>query len=258
MITNYDKFNREERAICSHLFRLLHENLDNKDISPFYKFIRILSEKPLQFNKGLRNIGDAKYQNIAIYNEVAIIRDYYHQNKQNVFDFMDNLSRLIMIQENISSDCRLYSQLDDILKNPRLTHPKQIRQKATEKHIELSESEKVVYGAMQGMFNAKPDLVITLDNLLLVFEAKFTEKFDNAQLGRTWKIANVWSELLFADFGFSNKPDFAVIKLGASKNDSDITWEEISKIADETYSENDRTRIVLNQGHSFLTDNFRY
>jgi len=27
---DYDKYNREERAICAHLFRLLHERLDDK------------------------------------------------------------------------------------------------------------------------------------------------------------------------------------------------------------------------------------
>ncbi|GAH85521.1 unnamed protein product, partial [marine sediment metagenome] len=30
-MTNYDKYNREERAICAHLFRLLHERLELKE-----------------------------------------------------------------------------------------------------------------------------------------------------------------------------------------------------------------------------------
>ena len=81
--------------------------------------------------------------------------------------------------------CRLYSELPEPLNDGRLTHPKQIRQKATAENIQLSENESKVYGAMQGMFNAKPDLVITIDNILLVCEAKLTESFDEGQLRRT-------------------------------------------------------------------------
>jgi hypothetical protein len=43
------------------------------------------------------------------------------------------------------------------------------------------------------MFNAKPDLAITIDDYLMTFEAKFTEKFDCTQLGRTWKITEAWA-----------------------------------------------------------------
>ena len=94
---------------------------------------------------------------------------------------MDNLTRLIMKQENVT-DCRLYSQLPELLNNIKNTHPKQIRQKATANNIVLNEGESKVYGAMQGMFNAKPDLVITIDNLLLVVKQSIQESFDEEQL----------------------------------------------------------------------------
>ena len=243
---NYDDYNREERAICAHLFRLLHEQIDKKWESPLGKFLLKIELKEQGFN-----LTNMKFENIGIYCEVAIIRDAYQNKKPEIFQVMDDLSRIIMQQEEISV-CRLFSELPDILKNPKETHPKQIKQKANSAGIELTESEKQVYGAMQGMFNAKPDLVITIDNKLLVFEAKFTEPFDEVQLKRTTNITETWSKLLFNDFGFSARPDSFIIKLGAGKFNPNISWTEIKNIAKETYSPNDRTLISLIKGVELL------
>lgn len=101
---------------------------------------------------------------------------------------------------------------------------------------------------MQGMFNAKPDLVITIDDKLLVFEAKFTEPFDEVQLKRTANITEIWSKLLFNDFGFSTQPVSFIIKLGPRKFNPNISWTEIKNIAKETYGSNDRTLISLTKG----------
>ena len=163
----YDTYNREERAICAHLFRLLHENFESKLVSPLGQFIIKLSKANLQFKTGETSLLNCKFNDPSIFCEVSIIRDAYQSLKPDVNSFMDNLTQLIMKQENVT-DCRLYSQLPEILRDIHKTHPKQIRQKASSLRLTLSESESKVFGALQGMFNAKPDLVIKIDNLLLV------------------------------------------------------------------------------------------
>lgn len=243
---NYDNYNREERAICAHLFRLLHEQISRDWESPLGKFLAKIELKEHGFD-----LANLKFENIGIFFEVAIIRDAYQNQKPEIYQFMDNLTKIIMQQEEIKV-CRLFSELPDILKNPKGTHPKQIRQKAVSSGIDFTESENQVYGAMQGMFNAKPDLVITIDNKLLVFEAKFTEPFDEVQMKRTTNITEIWSKLLFNDFGFSTQPEFFIIKLGPRKFNPNITWAEIKNIARETYSSNDRTLISLQKGVELL------
>jgi hypothetical protein len=243
---NYDNYNREERAICAHLFRLLHEQINKNWRSPLGKFL-----SKIELNKHGFDFTNLKFENIGIYCEVAIIRDAYQNQKPDIFEFMDKLTKIIMQQEKITV-CRLFSELPDILKNPKETHPKQIRQKAISAGVDFTESENQVYGAMQGMFNAKPDLVITIDNKLLVFEAKFTEPFDEVQMKRTENITEIWSELLFNDFGFSTQPESFIIKLGPKKFNPNISWTEIKNIAKETYGYNDRTLISLEKGVELL------
>ena len=242
----YDEYNREERAICSHLFRLLHEGLEKEETSPLWQFLN-----RLEFRIPTINLSSRRFENIGIFCEVALIRDAFQNLKPSVNQFMDQLTTTIIRQENIQN-CRLYSELPEILRNPKLTHPKQIRQKASAENISLSKNEETVYGAVQGMFNAKPDLAITIDNLLLVFEAKFTEPFDEIQLIRTKNIAEIWASLLYQDLGFSSKPQYEVIKLGAKNFEPHITWTDIAEIAELTYSEQDRTRCVLNKGVELL------
>lgn len=247
----YDYYNREERAICAHLFRLLHERLVDKSESPLGQFINRLSKSNLLFKNGSTPLTNLQFNNVAIFCEVAAVRDAYQNAKSNVYPLMDDLTRLIMRQENVG-DCRIYSELPNSLNNIHKTHPKQIKQKADFKRIKLSDEERQVYGAMQAMFNAKPDLVITIDNILLVCEAKFTESFDNEQLDRTWKIAEVWATLLYEDFGFSEPPIYTVFKLGKDEANPDISWADIAEIALKTYSDHDRTRIALEAGVDLL------
>lgn len=248
---NYDYYNREERAICAHLFRLLHERLDEKSSSPLGQFLEKLFMSNLVLKNGSATFADLRYDNISIFCKASIIRDAYHNAKPNINPYMDDLTRIIMVQENVGS-CRLYSQLPERLNNSKLTHPKQIRQKATSENIPLNEGESIVYGAMQGMFNAKPDLVITIDNLLLVCEAKHTESFDKEQLKRTWNIAEVWATLLYKDFGFSEPPIYSVFMLGNETFSPHIHWAAILEIADRTYNTNDRTRIAIKAGVELL------
>jgi len=240
----YDIYNREERAICSHLFRLLHEQLDKNWQSPLGSFLLKLANSNPDNSLLEDLISTNQFNNVGIFTEVALIRDAYVDRKPEVNDFMDSLVKIIMLQENVS-ECRLYSQLDDPINNPSLTHPKQIKQKADAQNYVLSDAERKVYGALQGMFNAKPDLAITINNYLLVFEAKLTLKFDDEQIKRTKNIAQVWAKLLYEDLGFEKEPEFEVLKLGAAKYNPNISWEEIFDIAKLTYYEKDRTYIAI-------------
>jgi hypothetical protein len=233
---------------------LLHENLNHKEESPLGKFLSILLRQNLVFKNGTSAPENLHFNNVAIYTEMALIRDAYYSRKYDqpeLFAFMDNLTQIIMKQERVDT-CKLYSKLKEPLNKIHDTHPKQIRLKADQLGIELSRGEKKVFGAMQGMFNAKPDLVITIDNHMLVCEAKFTESFDPEQLTRTRNIAQVWASLLYKDLGFDEPPAFTVFKLGAGKYDPEISWQNINDIAKETYPENDRTRIAIQNGVDLL------
>lgn len=160
---------------------------------------------------------------------------------------MDALVAIVVRQEGVTG-CRLYSQLEPAaLRTPHLTHPRQIRFKADGS---LSDCENTVYGAVQGMFNAKPDLVICVGNQLLVYEAKLTLDFDQEQLRRTRNIAEVWAQLLYRDLGFSSPPEVAVLTLGLARYNPDVTWEYVKQIADEIYPEADRSRRALSQAVS--------
>lgn len=246
----YDTYNREERAICAHLFRLLHEQLETKHKSPLGRFITRLAGRNPTFKNGAGDLANLRFENVGIFCEVAIIRDVYQERRADVNSFMDDLTRLVMKQEHIG-DCRSYSELPEVLRDPNRTHPNQIRHKAVAEGVPLSETERRVYGALQGIFNAKPDLAITIDKKLLLVEAKFTEPFDKDQLERSWDIAQIWSTLLFAEFGFVAPPEYTVTKLGACP-DSQVTWSDILDIAQQTYGESDRTRIAITAGADFL------
>ena len=220
---NYDYYNREERYICSHLFRLLHEPMDG------YFGLRQFTGR------------SSALSSFRIFSEVALIRDAYRARLPNVTTMMDDIVRLIMVQESVE-DCRLYSRLPEELRDVKKTHPKQIKLKAGD---QLTRSEIIVYGAMQGMFNAKPDLVICTESSIAVYEAKYTLGFNQDQLERTEKIAQVWAELLYLDLGFKEKPEVRVLKLGLSRYSPDVSWESVSEIADKIYPVGDRTRLAL-------------
>lgn len=253
-MTKYDQYNREERALCAHLFRLLHEHIDQRKGSPLGRFLAELEKSHLTFKNGIPNLSIRAFNNIGIYIEAAIIRDAYVHAKPNVNPLMNDLVRLVMKQENVQV-CRLYSELPEPLNNIRKIHPKQIFRKAEDLKIRLSEEEMKVYKSLQGMFNAKPDMVLTIDNQLLVCEAKFTQKFDQSQIDRTWNIAEAWTKLLYKDMGFSAPPIYTVFTLGPERAGSDISWRQVLEIAKQTYAEGDRSRMAIEMGVELLTNN---
>jgi hypothetical protein len=230
---DYDLYNREERHLCSHLFRLLHEPSDN------YYALRMFLGRT------------SELLSFRIFSEVALIRDAYYVRCPKVEQFMDDMVNLIMRQESVN-DCRLFSQLPSELRDWQQTHPKQIKLKAGN---QFGEGEKIVYGAMQGMFNAKPDLAICFENTMIVCEAKFTMDFNPTQIERTEKIAEVWAKLLHTDLGFEDEPSRPpVLKLGLSKFLPDISWESMSRVAQVVYPASDRTRMALENAVRFVAD----
>ena len=221
----YQKYNREERNLCAHLFRLLHEPVDD--------------------HRALRLFLNCEHiDSFALYCEVALIRDAYHARKPHVKDFLDNMLKLIGVQKNCS-DFRLYSQLPHPLNDPQLTHPGQIRQKAKTSHIELSKCEDKVYGSLQAMFNAKPDLAVCLPDKIIIYEAKFTLGFDEEQIARTKNIGKIWSQLLYKDLGYDHPAPVEVKTLGLDKFNPEISWSKILEIAQKIYPNFDKSLLAF-------------
>lgn len=223
---NYINYNREERNLCAHLFRLLL--IGKNDYQILREFI-----SPFSFT------------NFEIFTEVALIRDAYHNyNFQDKIKFVDEIIKIIKVQEKIE-DCRIYSELNSELNNPSKTHPRQIIQKAKKINYIFSKNENQIYGSLQSYFNAKPDLAIIIDNDIIVYEAKLSLDFDHRQLNRTEKIVQIWSKLLYRDLGFSPTPNYSVKKLGLGKYSPDISWEQIRRIASKVLTNEDKSLIAL-------------
>ena len=80
----YDDYNREERALCAHLFRLLHEWVTpTGNLELMTRFL----------NQSGHKVGEKKLGTISIYTEVALIRDAYFSKKPGVESFMDDYQR---------------------------------------------------------------------------------------------------------------------------------------------------------------------
>jgi hypothetical protein len=244
---DYDFYNREERALCSHLFRLLHEWITpSSDTALIARFL----------NQSGVTVEQENLREIKIFTEVALIRDAYFHRKPDVEKFIDLLAGEIITQEELG-DVRVYSELPDVLKNPSETHPGQIRRKAKDIGIELTRDENSLYGAMQGMFNAKPDLAITFSNSLIVYEAKYTQSFDDAQLKRTQNIGEVWRNLLYRDLGFESPPSTTVSTIGPAVFKPDISWEWIFGLVQLTYPSDDRTYVAMRSAVEYLSNDFK-
>lgn len=243
---DYDFYNREERALCSHLFRLLHEWITPSSDTVFIS--RFLGQSGY--------VGQQEdLREIKIYTEVALIRDAYFHRKPDVEQFIDDLAGEIIAQEELG-DVRVYSELPDVLKNPSETHPGQIRRKAKDIGIELTREENSLYGAMQGMFNAKPDMAIALSDSLIVYEAKYTQPFDDRQLERTENIGQVWRKLLYGDLGFDSPPSLKVSTIGPAAFKPDVSWEWVFELVQQTYPAGDRTYVAIGNAVDYLAENF--
>lgn len=222
---DFTNYNREERDICAHLFRLLLE--DQPVWGPLCQFL------------GVEAVSSPR-----VYCEVALIRDAYFIRKPDTEEFMADLVELVARQEGIGNHTP-FLKLPDAIRDPSRTHPKQIRFKLRDELEALKASDNAVYGAIQGMFNAKPDLAICDGGDLYVYEAKYTLGFDRAQLRRTECIGQVWSELLFGDLGFSTQPKVVVRTLGLERFSPSVSWERVHDLAVQQWGEDDFSTRVL-------------
>ncbi|MBN1782729.1 hypothetical protein JW948_16455 [bacterium] len=230
---NYIEYNREERNLCAHLFRLLLEDQPNWG--------------PLKAFLGIDSI-----INPQVYCEVALIRDAYDVRKPHIQTFVESLCEIIARQHNVQSYTN-YQKLSENLKDPKETHPKQIKYKLQEAGQLKSEGDRSVYGNLQAVFNAKPDLAICYNDNLIVFEAKFQSHFSEEQLKRTRQIAQIWAELLYKDLGFDVQPNIVVRTLGLSGSikDLDMSWEKVYEIARQYWGDEDFSVRVFERALNF-------
>ena len=241
----YDTYNREERYLCAHLFRLLHEWAPPQ--APGQHFAAFLERSGVDAER-------AGSHPTGIFFEVALIRDAYFARKPEVERFMDRLAGIVARQEQLDNYTP-YSDLPDVLRDPSRTHPKQIRRKATSEGIKLSKEDSRLYSAIQGMFNAKPDLAITTPAVIVSYEAKFTEAFDPRQITRTEKIAEVWSQILYEDLGYEYPPSFLASTVGPARSAPDVSWEWLLDLVRETLVPQDRTLIAFENAVALLAGN---
>jgi hypothetical protein len=110
-----------------------------------------------------------------------------------------------------------------------------------------SAGDKKVYGSLQAMFNAKPDLVVCYGNQLIVYEAKYTMGFKKDQMAMTGQIAEVWAGLLYEDLEFDAPSEYSVRTLGLDKYSPDVSWERVYAIARKYWDEGDFSLRVLSK-----------
>lgn len=248
----YDEYNREERTLCAHLFRLLHEGLSSKpETSGLAGFLEV-AVKGECGGQAVPEVSSLKWRNVAVHCEVALLRDAYQARKPRRRDdrdalntFMNHLVEIICERQGVAN-CTPYSELPGTLGNCQKTHPRQIAHHAREAGL-LSPDELQVYATLQGMFNAKPDLAVTIDDWLIVVEAKLTEPFSREQLERTANIALVWEKLLLADLGFQGPVRTCLLRLGLqeSRPRPHVSWEDILGVARRFYGDSDRSVRAL-------------
>lgn len=159
---------------------------------------------------------------------------------------MDDLCELIARQNHITSYTH-FADLPQSIKDPSQSHPKQIRFKLGDMGRLDAVGDQVVYGCLQGMFNAKPDLVVCTGSELVVYEAKYTSAFVAEQMQRTKHIGEVWATLLYKDLGFESQPTVSVRTLGMASASPDISWEGVYRIAARHWGETDFSVAVLSK-----------
>lgn len=244
MDCSYDRYNREERALCSHLFRLLHEPAPSAELEPpIVQFARLLID-----NREIEWIGDpnlspkADWQQVRMYSEVALLRDAYKDRltRAEHDEFMDEIVAEVSRIENVN-DCISWSELMAQQTKGRI-HPRRVLNTLENRGLSsLIDGNQAVYCTIQSMFNSKPDMALTFNGHLVLIEAKFTQKRDGKQIALARKIVRVWASILYEDLGFAELPKaYAVATLGAHKDD--ITWSDVANIADQYYNENDISR----------------
>jgi hypothetical protein len=99
---DYIRYNREERDLCAHLFRLL---LDDQ-----------LGWGPLTAFMGVKSV-----TNPRLFCEAAILRDAYFARKPNIADLMSAVCDLIALQNTVTNYTPFNDLPPDIRDNRRLS-----------------------------------------------------------------------------------------------------------------------------------------
>ena len=115
---DYLRYNREERDLCAHLFRLLLD--DQSNWRPLKAFLKVDT-----------------VDNPRIFCEVALIRDAYKERVRNkdYISFMNSLVKIVADQEGVK-DFTKFNALDENLRDPESIHPKQIAYKIKNQNFE--------------------------------------------------------------------------------------------------------------------------
>lgn len=240
----YQEYNREERDLCAHLFRLLL--LDQEKWWPLRDFLGIGREV---------DIGQPQ-----VFCEVALIRDVFHAKKKQDGDgareFMIKLTELVARKLRVASYTPFGKLLPEDLQDFDKTHPRQILMKLKKQDAPVTEYDEQVYEKIQSLFSAKPDLLVSCSGKFYVYEAKFCLGFTDSQLALTELIAKVWKEMLFNDLGYEQIPDYELRVLGLQENIESLneknqpayqgsSWEAVRQIAQEFLPENDFSRMAI-------------
>src|SRR5690606_28461485 len=147
---DYLKYNREERDLCAHLFRLLLD--DQKDWKPLKKFLRKDS-----------------VANPRIYCEVSIILHGYVARNGEIHDYMHELCELIAEMNEVKNYMKFQNIPEEFQKASKNIYSKRKIEKALENYsgdelqkiLEYNQEPNTsVYRTLQSMFNAKPDLAV--------------------------------------------------------------------------------------------------
>jgi hypothetical protein len=234
MCSQYDQYNREERALCAHLFRLLHEGLIQYPKDSYLKCIIDKIDKPI-VPEGVRNVWkcisncEDELRKARIYCEVALIRDAVYKSKMTTS-----------------------SKVEDY-------HKRKLAQKL------LCSGGNKLWPEYEGLFSAKPDLVIAFPRLLLVFEAKLLMPFDNNQIARTEDVVDAWKALkiesesgqekpLWSDLGVNDNAASVVLRLGRQSQEKiSLTWEDVFQVMkDKHFPKEDRTWIAFEAAMKLL------
>ncbi len=217
----YDEYNREERALCAHLFRLLHEGLSSY---PKESYLKCIIDKI--DNTNFRNAWNCisnpedELRNARIYCEVALIRDAREYGKISTHD--------------------IESWADDF----------------TQRGRKYTWSYKALMAAKPDLVIAFPKLLLVFEaKLTSSFEEEQLKRLDDVI--KVWKQPkrDEYSPPLWTDFGVENEAVCYPMRLGNKnvKEKPDLSWQDIFTVMNEKgFPKNDRTWIAFDAAITLL------
>jgi hypothetical protein len=220
----HDTYTCEERNLCAHLFRLLHEPANS------YAALRAFT--------GWKQ-GDMPW--FRVFLEVLLVRDVYTERVQDRDQFMDNLVNAVAMTGGLSNYTH-FLKLPQVLRTSQQTHPWQIAMKMRRIGFQPKRDDFKVYSFLQPLFTTGPMLVVCLPGELLLYKVKASGAFDEEQYKRLHRIGAIWREVLYADLGYDAPPGVKIVRLGPGcVAGCDVSWEQVFSIAQEIYPHDDNS-----------------